>query len=88
VANLPDLTQVPRFRTSPSPTVTAARIDAFNRAIAEEIRSAGASLVDLHASAIRDDLVFDADGFHPTNAGHQEIALQFLRLILPRVHRR
>jgi acyl-CoA thioesterase I len=88
VANLPDLTQVPRFRTSPSPTVTAARIDAFNRAIAEEIRSAGGSLVDLHASAIRDDLVFDADGFHPTNAGHQEIALQFLRLILQRVHRR
>jgi lysophospholipase L1-like esterase len=88
VANLPDLTQLPRFRTTPSPTVTAARIDAFNRAIAEETRSAGGSIVDLHASAVRDDLVFDVDGFHPNNAGHREIALQFLQLILPTVHRR
>jgi lysophospholipase L1-like esterase len=87
VANLPDLTQLPRFRTSPSPTVTTARIDAFNHAIAEETRSAGGSLVDLHASTVRDDLVFDADGFHPNNAGHREIALQFLQLILPNVHR-
>jgi acyl-CoA thioesterase I len=88
VANLPDLTQLPRFRTSPSPTVTAARIDAFNRAIAEETRSAGGSLVDLHARAVRDDLVFDVDGFHPNNAGHREIAQQFLQIILPRINRR
>ena len=88
VANLPDLTQLPRFRTSPSPTVTTARIDAFNRAIAEETRSVGGSLVDLHASAVRDDLVFDVDGFHPNNAGHREIARQFLQVILPKVHRR
>jgi len=87
VANLPDLTQLPRFRTSPSPTVTQPRIDAFNRAIAEETRSAGGSLVDLHASAVRDDLVFDIDGFHPNNAGHREIARQFLAVILPKVRR-
>jgi acyl-CoA thioesterase I len=88
VANLPDLTQLPRFRTSPSPTVTPTRIDAFNRAIAEETRAVGGSLVDLHASAVRDDLVFDVDGFHPNNAGHREIARQFLQVILPRLHRR
>jgi lysophospholipase L1-like esterase len=88
VGNLPDLTQLPRFRTSPSPTVTTARVDAFNRVIAEETRSVGGSLVDLHASPVRDDLVFDVDGFHPNNAGHREIAKQFLQVILPKVQRR
>ncbi len=87
VANLPDLMMLPRFRTSPSPSVTRARIEAFNRVIAEETRSAGGALVDLHASPVRDDLVFDVDGFHPNNAGHQEISRQFLQVILPKVHR-
>ena len=88
VANLPDLTMLPRFRASPSAAVTQARIDAFNRAIAEETRSAGGALVDLHASPVRDDLVFDVDGFHPNNAGHREIARQFLQVVLPKVQRR
>ena len=88
VANLPDLTMLPRFRTSPNPSVTSARIGAFNRAIEEETRAAGGALVDLHASPVRDDLVFDVDGFHPNNAGHREIAQQFLQVILPKVHRR
>jgi lysophospholipase L1-like esterase len=88
VGNVPDLTQLPRFRTSPSPTVTTTRIEAFNRAIAEETRSAGGSLVDLHASPVRDNLVFDVDGFHPNNAGHREIARQFLQVVLPKVHQR
>lgn len=88
VANLPDLTMLPRFRTSPSPAVTAARIGDFNRIIEEETRAAGGALVDLHASPVRDDLVFDVDGFHPNNAGHREIARQFLQVILPKVQRR
>src|SRR5262249_45673131 len=88
VANLPDLTMVPRFRTSPSPSVTSARIEAFNRAIAEETRSAGGALVDLYASPVRDELVFDVDGFHPDTAGHRDIASQFLQMLLPSLHRR
>lgn len=88
VANLPDLTMLPRFRASPSAVVTQARVDAFNRVIAEETRSAGGALVDLHASPVRDDLVFDVDGFHPNNAGHREIARQFLQVVLPKVQRR
>jgi acyl-CoA thioesterase I len=87
VANVPDLTQLPRFRTTPSPTVTTSRVDAFNRAIAEETRSAGGSLVDLHASPLADNPVFDVDGFHPNNAGHREIARQFLQAALPTIHR-
>ena len=85
VANLPDLTQLPRFRAIPHPTVTPARIDAFNAAIAEATRSAGGTLVDLHATAVRDDLVFDVDGFHPNNEGHREIARQVLQGLLPNV---
>lgn len=88
VANLPDLTQLPRFRTSPNPTVTPARIEAFNRIIEEETRSAGGLLVDLQTSPVRDDLVFDVDGFHPNNAGHRELARQFLQVILPKVLKR
>jgi lysophospholipase L1-like esterase len=88
VANLPDLTTLPRLRRSPKPSVTPARIEAFNRAIAQETRAVGGMLVDLHASPIRDELVFDVDGFHPDHAGHREIARQFLPVLLPAVHRR
>jgi lysophospholipase L1-like esterase len=88
VANLPDLTLLPRFRTSPSPTVTPARIEAFNRVIAEETRTAGGSLVDLRASPVKDDLVFDVDGFHPNNAGHRELSKQFLQVVLPKALKR
>jgi len=83
VANLPDLTKLPRFRAGPNPSVTPERVAAFNRAIAEEARRADARLVDLFADPVREDLVFDVDGFHPNNAGHREIADQFLRVILP-----
>ena len=88
VANLPDLTTLPRFRKNPSPSVTSERIEAFNRAIAEETRSAGGALVDLQASPIREDLGFDADGAHPNHAGHRELAREFLDVLLPDVHRR
>lgn len=88
VANLPDLTQLPRFRTSPSATVTPARIEAFNRVIAEETRAAGGSLADLQARPVLDDFVFDVDGFHPNNAGHRELARQFLQVVLPKALKR
>jgi acyl-CoA thioesterase I len=83
VANLPDLTMLPRFQTAPNPTVTSQRVAAFNRAIAEEAQRVHAPLVDLFASPVREDLVFDLDGFHPNNAGHRELARQFLAIILP-----
>ena len=88
VANLPDMTMLPRFRSSPSPSVTPERVAAFNRAIAEEAKRVDAQLVDLFASPVREDLVFDVDGFHPNNAGHREIAAQFLRVILPALNLR
>ena len=83
VANLPDLTRLPRFRAHPHPAVTAERVAAFNRAILEETAATGASLVDLFSQPVRDELVFNLDGFHPNNAGHREIAGLFLSVILP-----
>jgi len=88
VANLPDITKLPRFRTMPNPSVTAARLAAFNRAIEEEAKDVGASVVNLFAQPVRDDLVFNLDGFHPDNDGHREIANQFLRVILPALNLR
>jgi lysophospholipase L1-like esterase len=83
VANLPDLTKLPRFRRDPSPVVTPERVQAFNRAIEQEAREVGAPIVDLFAQPVREDLVFDLDGFHPNDAGHRELALLFLQVILP-----
>ena len=85
VANLPDLTQLPRFRTTPSPSVTLDRVKAYNRAIEQEAASVDASLVNLFAQPVREDLIFDIDGFHPNDAGHRELARLFLQVILPRL---
>jgi lysophospholipase L1-like esterase len=83
IANLPDLTQLPRFRAQPSPAVTEARVRAFNQAIGDEARRANALLVDLFAQPVQDALVWDVDGFHPNDAGHRELARLFLQQILP-----
>lgn len=83
IANLPDLTQLPRFQRNPNPHVTIERVMAFNRAIEEEALSSGAFVVNLFAQPVRDDLVFDIDGFHPNDAGHREIAHHFSQEVLP-----
>jgi lysophospholipase L1-like esterase len=83
VANLPDITKLPRFRFNQTPTVTLERVRAFNRAIEQEARAADASLVDLFAQPVLEELVFDLDGFHPNDAGHRELARLFLKVILP-----
>lgn len=82
VANLPNLTQLPRFLQNPSPAVTVERVRQFNEAIGAEARAIEAPLVDLFAQPIRQDLVFDVDGFHPNDAGHREIARLFLEKIV------
>ena len=83
VANLPDLTQLPRFRTEPNPAVTLDRVKAYNRAIEQEAASVNASLVNLFAQPVHENLVFALDGFHPNSVGHREIARLFLAAILP-----
>jgi lysophospholipase L1-like esterase len=81
--NIPDLTQLPRFRREPDDDVTRERIEEFNAAIAEQAEDHDVLVVDLHGEPVEDDLVSDADGFHPNNEGHDRIAEEFLEVILP-----
>jgi acyl-CoA thioesterase I len=81
-ANIPDLTELPRFRENPDEDVTRERIEAFNDAIAEQAAAHDALLIDLYAEPVEDDLVSE-DGFHPSNEGHRRIAEEFLEVILP-----
>jgi acyl-CoA thioesterase-1 len=81
--NIPDLTELPRFREDPDDDVTRERIEEFNEVIAEQAEDHDVLLVDLYAEPVEDDLVSDEDGFHPNDEGHQRIAEEFLDVILP-----
>ena len=82
-ANIPDLTELPRFREDPDDDVTRERIEEFNDAIEEQAEDHDVLLVDLYDDPVEDDLVSDEDGFHPNNQGHRRIAAEFLEVILP-----
>jgi lysophospholipase L1-like esterase len=83
VANIPDLTELPRFQDDPDDDVTQERIEEFNEAIAAQAENDDVLLVDLYSEPVEDDLVSDRDGFHPNNDGHRAIADRFLEVILP-----
>jgi acyl-CoA thioesterase-1 len=82
-ANIPDLTELPRFRDDPDDDVTRERVEEFNDAIAERAEDHDVLLVDLYSEPVEDDLVSDEDGFHPNDEGHKRIADEFLDVILP-----
>ena len=82
-ANIPDLTELPRFREDPDDDVTRERIEEFNDAIAQQAEDYDVLVVDLYGEPVEDHLVSDEDGFHPNDEGHQRIADQFLEVILP-----
>ena len=85
IADIPDLTKSPRFRTQPSPLVTLGRITAFNRVIEKQANAFDVPLVRLFRETITDELVSDIDGFHPSDRGHRLIAQLFLNIILPKL---
>ncbi|MGF1476245.1 MAG: SGNH/GDSL hydrolase family protein [Geminicoccaceae bacterium] len=85
IANIPDLTELPRFQTEPDPDVTLERVEAYNDVIEEAADDRDIPVVELFAEDIGDELVSDVDGFHPNNAGHQEIADAFLVVIRPTI---
>lgn len=85
IANIPDLTKLPRFAARPEPTVTAERLRTFNAAIARQAQRHEIPLVNLFIQPIESELVSGVDGFHPSNAGHARIAQHFLDVILPAV---
>ena len=82
--NIPDLTQIKRFREKPDRHVTSERVAAFNKAIIRQSKKYNVILVDFFSDMPGDELVSDIDGFHPNNKGHQRIADLFLKVILPK----
>jgi acyl-CoA thioesterase-1 len=83
IADLPDLTRLPRFREDPVSTVTEERVAAFNEAIHDQAAAHDAVLVALSEQDVEEQFVSDADGFHPNDAGHAAIADLFLDAIGP-----
>ncbi len=83
LADLPDLTALPRFVDEPDPDVTAERVAAYNAAIEELAATYDVTLVRLSALPMEAELTSDIDGFHPSNAGHAAIAEAFLQEIRP-----
>jgi lysophospholipase L1-like esterase len=83
LANVPDLTQLPRFLLDPDSDVTTARISAFNTAIARQAAAYNIPLVDLFSGGYASNWEYvSLDGFHPSNKGHAKIAELYLDIIL------
>ena len=83
IMNLPDLTQIKKFREDPDKHVTVERVTAFNQAITRQANKYKVPIVDFFKAAPGDMLVSKKDGFHPNNDGHQKIADLYLQIILP-----
>ena len=83
IMNLPDLTQIKRFREKPHKRVTTERVTAFNQAITRQANKYKVPIVDFFKAQPGDMLVSKKDGFHPNNDGHQKIADLYLQIILP-----
>jgi lysophospholipase L1-like esterase len=83
IANLPDLTRLPRFVRNPDRNVTRQRVMSFNNVIEEQAEEFDIAVIDLFKEQIEEKCVSDVDGFHPNNDGHERIAGLFLQVIEP-----
>ena len=83
VGNLVAMTEAPRFRDGSDPDVTEERVSAFNLVIEQAAAAHGCVLVRLFDLEVSDDL-FWIDGFHPNNAGHQQLADAFWAALVTR----
>jgi len=86
MADVPDLTQIPRFAREPNEFVTRKRIEKFNAAIHGLAEEFDVLLVPMADSPVIRECVSDVDGFHPNNRGHGKIAEAFLGVIRPALH--
>lgn len=83
VANVPDITLLPRFQTQDAQALHA-RINAYNTAIASLVQKHHVILVDLYARwrdlVNHPDYISD-DGFHPNAFGYAAIATIFYQVL-------
>jgi lysophospholipase L1-like esterase len=83
LANVPDMTLIPRFLLAPDPDVTSVRIAAYNSAIARKAAAHNVPVVDLFTGGYATDWEYVSfDGFHPNNQGHDKIAQLYLAVIM------
>jgi lysophospholipase L1-like esterase len=83
VANVPDLTGIPRY-AEVDPMILRARVAEWNSVIADVANTNGATLVDLWPPSqdLHDhEELLSEDGFHPSTAGHQALADLFIEAI-------
>ena len=79
LANIPVMTQVPRFLIDPDKDVTVARIIAFNNAIYRQAVTFQCPVVELFGGGYTTDWEYVwIDGFHPSNKGHAKLAELYL----------
>lgn len=99
VANTPPLDKLPAYRACrpdppedsfcflgsslPSPSEMRSLVDRFNEIIKSVAKKTGATLIDLHSSAVRahrrgtDAELISGDGLHPSTEGHRAVAESF-----------
>ncbi|MBY0432454.1 MAG: SGNH/GDSL hydrolase family protein, partial [Rhodospirillales bacterium] len=73
IANIPNLSELPRFRTGSAGNVTGERVQAYNEAIERQAHRFGYAVVDLAERDIAAKTITTADGLHPNNEGHRLI---------------
>ncbi|PIE36218.1 hypothetical protein CSA56_00960 [candidate division KSB3 bacterium] len=83
MANVPDLTTLPRFQLFSDSDVTSERVFAYNAAIARQTSTYAIPLVDLYAGGYADNIDYiSLDGFHPSNGGYAKMAELYLEQII------
>ena len=82
VADIPNLTLLPRFTKTPDTDVTTSRIQQFNEIISRVSAKYNAVVITLSRDPVIDSEISD-DGLHPNNLGYARIANEFLQDILP-----
>ncbi len=83
MANIPDMTVLPRFLLFPDSDVTLERVQAYNAAISRQTATYNIPLVDLYTARYSENIEYiSIDGFHPSNAGYAKMAELYLEQIL------
>ena len=81
VANVPDITVLPRFKSYNIQTLRA-KILAYNNAIADSVARHSALLVDLyHSDLAQHPEYISGDGFHPSTIGYSQVAQLFYQVL-------
>ena len=86
LANIPDLTLLPRFRNLDQDTIQSlqSQVTAYNTSIADVVQRHHVVLVDLYKqwSLISNHPEYiSSDGFHPSTAGYAQLAEIFYQTL-------